>query len=137
MKITKKTMLLAVEPIDQTPDGQSKILKATDNGQSETFTFGHEWIVKTVNMFDGRTEHAGIDWVFGEVMVCTNESVYGPSAMMLGIYSDDGTCLKINPDSGSIPPGTYANATINIMGLKHGETEPVILHIPITLVVEA
>ena len=137
MKVTKKTMLLAVEPIDQTPDGQAKILKATDNGQSGTFTFGHEWIVKTVNMFDGRTEHAGIDWVFGEVMVCTNESVYGPSAMMLGIYSDDGTCLKINPDSGSIPPGTYANATINIMGLKHGETEPVILHIPITLVVEA
>ena len=137
MKITKKTMLLAVEPIDQTPDGQAKILKATDGGQSAAFTFGHEWIAKTVNMFDGSEEHAGIDWSFGEVAVNTNEGETGQTAVMSAQYSGDGRRLTINAGPVAITPGTYENATVNIMGLKHGETVPTILHIPINLVVEA
>ena len=132
MNVTKKTMLLARTPIAQTPDGQVKVMTATDGGQSATFTWGHEWKIGGVNMFD--TPHAGVDWTLSEVALYDAGST---GIVMYGAYSEDGTEITVRKAGGmSDPePGTY-NATIGIMATKTGETQPIGLDIPITLVVE-
>ena len=133
MKVTKKTMLLARTPLAQTPDGQVKVMSARDGGQSATFNYDHEWKIGGVNMFS--SEHAGVDWVLSEVAVYLPD---GRCFVMNGSYAADGTLLTVNGGMTPTPPepGTYPNSRISIMATKTGETQPIGLDIPITLVVE-
>ena len=135
MKITKKTRLLAREPIDQTPDGQVKIMTAKDGGQSATFTLGHEWKIGGINMFDGSHRPEGIDWVLSEVGIQLGEAGFH---ILGATYAADGTLITV--DSGDTPhppaPGTYDNAYICIMAQKVGEVDPIGLEIPAKIVVE-
>ena len=124
------------EPIDETPDGQVKVMTATDGGQGETFTFGHEWKIGGVNMFDGAHRPEGIDWTLSEVGVQVGEGGYH---IFDATYAADGTLITVDSSGSSTTPepGTYDNAKICIMAQKTGEPNPIGLEIPVKLVVEA
>ena len=122
-------------PIAETPDGQVKIMSATDGGQSETFTFGHEWKIGGVNMFDGAHRPADIDWTLSEVGIQLDEAGYH---ILGATYAADGTLITVDSSEASTTPepGTYDDAQICSMAQKTGEVDPIGLNIPIKLVVE-
>ena len=133
MKVTKKTRLLARVPIAQTSDGTIKVFAATDNGQSERFTYGHPWTLVGSGFYGGypegrfSIEHAYI--VFGEGEDARRDFTF--------VVNEEETVLTLNKrvDVDPIPEGTYPNAKIEISVSDNVRRE--YLDIPVKLVVEA
>ena len=130
MKITKKTRLLARVPIAQTSDGTIKVYAAHDNGQSEAFTYGHEWLVDGVGF-------KGTDGGFrvGQVLVFP-EGTHKDGQMLTFESNEDGTRLTLGKSgmADEIPAGVYPDAVIGVMATKGPDMEG--LEIPVKLVVE-
>ena len=118
-------------PIAQTSDGSIKVYSAKDGGQSETFTYGHDWKL-------GGSGFNGTDGGFSIVQaLILPEGRASSGETLLRTASADGTELTLSKDgtAGEIEPGTYPDAVILLMTMKDAESEG--LEIPIKLVVEA
>ena len=132
MKVTKKTRLLAWEPIAQTSDGQVKVKSLTENGQSETLKWGNTWKLDGKG-FSGTPK----DW-FPEL------------AMIRRMPNDDNISCSVNRKSSKLmelvapegmkpTPGVYPNAmlTVNMAyTTPDGDMHVEGLNFPIKLVIE-
>ena len=118
-------------PIAQTSDGSIKVYTAKDGGQSETFTYGHEWKLGG----SGFNGSAG-GFIVSQALLFP-EGTEGEPVMMGHDASADGTEMTLarNDLSEDIPTGTYPDAVISLMATKGGVMEG--LDIPIKLIVEA
>jgi len=119
-------------PIDQTPDGKVKVYSATDDGQSETFTYGHTWLVNGAGMFVGLEENG---WRIQDVKAVANES-HEPE--LSWTTSADGKTLTLTKNGSAmpVPAGSYPSAKIKVTLAKDAAgSETYALQIPINLVV--
>jgi len=119
-------------PIDQTPDGKVKVYSATDDGQSETFTYGHTWLVNGAGMFVGLEENG---WRIQDVKAVANES-HEPE--LSWTTSADGKTLTLTKNGSAmpVPAGSYPGAKIKVTLAKDAAgSETYALQIPINLVV--
>ena len=132
MKITKKTVLLAREPIAQTSDGTVKVMTATDNGQSETFTYGHLWKLGGSGFYtgypEGRFSLDSADIAFGD-----GEDAKRRLSIEVNLQQTEMELGKIE-DTDPIPAGTYPNAKIEVSVTDNVRREWLV--IPVKLVVE-
>ena len=130
MKVTKKTRLLAeLPPIAQTADGAIKIKSVKDGGQSESFTWDHDWAVRgsgfPVNLPPD-------DWSLQAVQVYLHGDGTDRYDINLNGMTEKSMAIRTadwdKPDS-----GVYPDAIIRFDFAKAGNFE--YLKIPIKLVV--
>ena len=118
-------------PIAQTEDGQVKIMTLTDEGQSETFTYGDAWSAAGEGF---RNSEAG--WYVELAMLRPTPD--GEPVDVVCVADSD-TALTITGSQEAAPAaGDYPNATLSI-GMAHddaGELVTESLTIPVHLTVE-
>ena len=131
MKVTKKTRLLAeLPPIAQTADGAIKIKSVKDGGQSESFTWGHEWAVRgsgfPVNLPPD-------DWSLQAVQVYLHGDETDRYDIDLNRMTEKSMAIR-TADYNKPEPGVYPDAIIRFDFAKAGNFE--YLKVPIKLVVD-
>ena len=117
-------------PIAETSDGTVKVMSLEDGGQSDEFTFGHDWIARG----EGFSMEASPErWWISSLEVKNGETVL---ADMVPAVAEGGTKLTVSPTEASEPPaGTYPDAALLIHLMRDGATET--LTLPIRFVVNA
>ena len=130
MKVTKKTRLLAeLPPIAQTADGAIKIKSVKDGGQSESFTWDHDWAVRgsgfPVNLPPD-------DWSLQAVQVYLHGDGTDRYDINLNGMTEKSMSVRTS-DFYKPEPGVYPDAIIRFDFAKAGNFE--YLKIPIKLVV--
>ena len=131
MKVTKKTRLLAeLPPIAQTADGAIKIKSVKDGGQSESFTWDHDWVVRgsgfPVNLPPD-------DWSLQAVQVYLHSDETDRHDVELNSMTEKSMTITMD-DWYKPDPGVYPDAIIRFDFAKAGNFE--YLKIPIKLVVD-
>ena len=131
MKVTKKTRLLAeLPPIAQTADGAIKIKSVKDGGQSESFTWDHDWAVRgsgfPVNLPPD-------DWSLQAVQVYLHGDGTDRYDINLNGMTEKSMSVRTS-DFYKPEPGVYPDAIIRFDFAKAGNFE--YLKVPIKLVVD-
>ena len=130
MKVTKKTRLLAeLPPIVQTADGAIKIKSVKDGGQSESFTWGHEWAVRGSGF---PVDLPPDDWSLQAVQVYLHGDETDRYDIDLDKMTERAMTIR-TADWGKPEGGVYPDAIIRFDFAKAGHFE--FLKIPIKLVV--